>query len=359
MTGPEAPGGADQAGGRRLDPTAPARRTASARRTTSAGRRAFPGAVSLNSSSRARQASLGPPSEYRIRSSVARPGDPNRSRVTRTSVRCPTMSRPSRIHACRLNSSRSAAICEMAPVIGDGSPGGSRTSIWTPARRARAVRRWSRSAKRGADHPAGSSGRFGRSSTRRSTVRSWRSIAAIASASSSESGVMTTNQSSWTPRATASTGSRLRARSRYAAIPPATWVWAIARNARVVLPLVSPPRRAVVATRGRPPRPRIASSALNPVEIARSSSGVAGRPGCGTSSGVGCGAIASAPTTSPSQRRATSRASSLRAPSAETPRPAPPPQRGAAPPQRSRRDARAASTFAEELAMGMMIEHMF
>jgi hypothetical protein len=289
-TGSEEPGGADQARGRRLDPAVSGRWIASrwiasrriasrriaSRRATSAGRRAIPGAVSRNSSSRARQASLGPPSEYRIRSSVARPGDPNRSRMTRTSVRCPTMSRPSRIHARRLNSSRSAEICEMAPVIGVGSPGGSRTSIWTPARRARAVSRCSRSARRIADIPAGSSVRFGKSSTRRSTVRSWRSIAAIASASSSESGVITTSQSSWMPRATASTGSRLRARSRYAAIPPAAWVWAIARSARVVLPLVSPPRRAVVATRGRPPSPRIASSALNPVEIARSSGGASG-----------------------------------------------------------------------------------
>ena len=215
----------------------------------------------------------------------------------------------------------------MAPVIGVGSPGGSRTSIWTPARRARAVIRCSRSARRIADIPAGSSVRFGKSRMSRSTVRSWRSIAAIASASSSESGVITTSQSSWMPRATASTGSRLRARSRYAAIQPAAWVWAIARSARVVLPLVSPPRRAVVATRGKPPSPRIASSARNPVEIARSSGGASGWPGRGPSSDTGSGAIARAPTTSP-------------------------PQRGAAPPQRSRRDARAASTFAEGLTMG-------
>jgi hypothetical protein len=46
----------------------------------------------------------------------------------------------------------------------------------------------------------------------------------MASASSSESGVRTTSQSSWTPRVTASTGSRLPARSRYATIPPAAWV---------------------------------------------------------------------------------------------------------------------------------------
>jgi hypothetical protein len=194
---------------------------------------------------------------------------------------------------------------------------------------------------------------FGRSRTRRSTVRSCRSIAAIASASSSDEGVMTTSHSSWTPRATASTGSRLRARSRYAAIPPAAWVWAIARSARVVLPLVSPPRIAVVATRGRPPKPRIASSAWKPVDIALSSTGADGRAGWASSSGSGCGAIASAPTTSPSQCRA-----SRCAPTGSS-RCAPPghsacgmPRRGAAPPQRSRRDARAASTFAEGSVMG-------
>ena len=53
----------------------------------------------------------------------------------------------------------------------------------------------------------------GRSTMRRSTERPATSAPAIASASSSEAGSRTTSHSRRTPRATASTGSRLRARS--------------------------------------------------------------------------------------------------------------------------------------------------
>jgi hypothetical protein len=172
------------------------------------------GAVSLSSSSRARQASREPPSAYRIRTSAARPGGPYLSLETRTSALCPTTSRPSLIHARRLSSRRSAAIWAIAAAIGPGRFGGSSTSSWTSARRASAARRCSRSPRAAADKPARSPVRAGRSSSSRSTVRSWRSIAAIDSASTRVSGVSTTSHSSATPRAAASTGSRLRARSR-------------------------------------------------------------------------------------------------------------------------------------------------
>jgi hypothetical protein len=173
-----------------------------------------PAPTSRKSSPLTRQASRSPPSAYRIRNSAARPGGANLSRVTRTSVRCPTTSRPSRIHARRLSSSLSAATWVRTPARAEGRLGGSRTRSWTPARRASAANRPKRSARLAADIAAPSNGLKGRSSRSRSTVLSWRSIAAIASASSREPGVRTTSQSSWTPRATASTGSRLLARSR-------------------------------------------------------------------------------------------------------------------------------------------------
>ena len=187
-----------------------------------------PGAVSRRRSTLDRQAARSPPSAYRIRSSTTRPGGPNRSRTTRTSVRCPTTSRPSRIQALRLNSNLKAATWVSAPARADGRFGGSITISWTPARRASAASRPNLSARFDADSFPPSKGRAGMSSSSRSTVRSWRSIAAIARASPSESGVKTTSQFSWTPLASASTGSRLLARSRYAAIPPAAWVCATA-----------------------------------------------------------------------------------------------------------------------------------
>jgi hypothetical protein len=213
-TGREPPGGAAPNGAvptRRAAGTAAGGAEATRRAAT---RGPLRGAVSLNSSSRPRHASRGPPSAYRIRSSAARPGGPYRSLDTRTSVRCPTTSRPRRIHARRLNSKRSAAIWASAPVMGAGRFGGSSTSSWTSARRASAANRCSRSPRAAADRPARPPVRGGRSNSSRSTVRSWRSIAAIDNASSKVFGVRTTSHSSATPRAAASTGSRLRARSR-------------------------------------------------------------------------------------------------------------------------------------------------
>ena len=89
--------------------------------------------------------------------------------------------------------------------------------------------------------------------------------------SSRLAGVMTTSQSRLTPRATASTGSKLRDRSSHATTEP--WACASATTLRlnVVRPLVPSPRIATLADLGRPPGPRIASSAANPVRMTRSS----------------------------------------------------------------------------------------
>ena len=158
--------------------------------------------------------------------------------------------------------------------LGDGRgeaavrPGGSRATSSVSARRARAARRRSRSATFAAVVPG--SGRGGRSITSRSTERPASSAPAIDRPSSSVSGVRTTSQSSRTPRATASTGSRARARSSQATIAPSAWASATRRRARVVLPELASPRRATLALRGRPPGPRIASSAGNPVRTIRS-----------------------------------------------------------------------------------------
>ena len=86
-----------------------------------------------------------------------------------------------------------------------------------------------------------------------------------------------------------------------------------------------------LARAATPPRPRMASRAAKPVGIARSDAAgeLFGMPGrsSASSAGLGRGATARAPTTSP-------------------------PGRGAAPPQRSRRDARAAWTFGGGAVMG-------
>lgn len=171
-------------------------------------------ALSSRSSPLARQPSRSPPSAYKRRSSAVRPGGPKRSRTTRTSIRWPTTSRPSRIQARRLSSSLRAATWLRTPARADGRFGGSRTMSPTPARRASAANRPKRSAMVAPDIPAPSRGRAGRSRSSRSTVRSWRRVAAIANACSVESGVRTTSHSSPTPRVTASTGSRHLARSR-------------------------------------------------------------------------------------------------------------------------------------------------
>ena len=72
----------------------------------------------------------------------------------------------------------------------------------------------------------------------------------MARPSSRSAGASTASHSSRTPRATASTGSRLRVRSSQAAIDPAAWASATRRSARVVRPLVASPRRVTEAVRG-------------------------------------------------------------------------------------------------------------
>ena len=111
----------------------------------------------------------------------------------------------------------------------------------------------------------------GRSRKSRSTERPASSAPPMARPSSSVSGVMTTSHSRRTPRATASTGSKLRDRSSQATIEPASWASAASRRASVVRPLEPSPRIATLAIRGRPPGPRMASSAANPVWMTRSS----------------------------------------------------------------------------------------
>ena len=260
-----------------------------------------------------------------IRSSARLPGGPNRLRATVTSVRWPTTSRPSRIHDRRASSRRRPVASATAVARPAVRPGGSRATRSVSERRASAASRRRRSATLAAVVPG--SGRGGRSTTRRSTERAARSAPAIDRPSSSVSGVRTTSQSSRTPRATASTGSRLRARSSQATMAPSTWASAASRRARVVLPELASPRRATLALRGRPPGPRIASRAGKPVRTIRSAppppGDSRGRIGSGASSGRG--AVASAPTT-----------------------------RGAAAPQRSWRDARAADTSGESVAIGLL-----
>jgi hypothetical protein len=242
----------------------------------------------------------------------------------------------------------------MAPAIVGVKPGGSSIAMVIPARRARAANRPSRSATLPplAFEPAGFvpsgfvpsgfvpvSTRCGRSITRRSTVRPDSSEPAIAIPSSTSCGVTTTSHSGFTPRATASTGSNASARSSHATMEPAAWASAASRSARVVRPLERSPRSETPMPRGRPPGPRIASSAGKPVEKIRAGSGGAlGRSPTSTSSSRS-GTVASAPTTSPRSRRPTSRPSPNRA--------------GAAEPHFVRRVARAAVTSGESAAMGL------
>ena len=250
-----------------------------------------------------------------------RPGGPARFRATSTSVRCPTTSRPSRIHERRASSSRMPVASPTAvPRPAPGEPGGSSTTSVIPARRASAATRARRSA-----NPAARGEPAGRSITRRSIARPDSSEPAIASPSSGSAGVTTTSHSSSTPRATASTGSSAAARSSHATIAPAAWASAASRSASVVRPLDASPRSATPIPRGTPPGPRIASSSAKPVEKTRSGSGR------GSPAGDSSGTVASAPTTSPT-------ASLLDDPGI----PGDPSTPGAAAPQRDRRVARAA-----------------
>jgi hypothetical protein len=169
--------------------------------------------------------------------------------------------------------------------------------------------------------------------TSRSTARPLSSAPAIERPSSRSAGVTTTSQSRLTPRATASTGSKLRVRSNQATIEPAVCAWATARRASVVLPLEPSPRRPTQVDRGSPPLPRIASSVSKPVEMTPWA-GVRCGSGSPASSSAN-GTVASAPTTSPTCR-------------------------GAAAPQRDRRVASAAVTSGDRVAMRLgIIEHLF
>ena len=227
-----------------------------------------------SSPSRRRQASRAPPSAYRISRSVRRPGGPWRLRATVTALRWPTTSRPSRIQPVRSSSSRRPLASSTAAARARPSAFGSTTTSSVPARLASAASRPSRSPTR-TPLTAGSRP-SGRSTTRRSTVRAARSAAESARASSRSTGVSTTSHSGRTPRATASTGSKARARSSQATIAPVACASAATRSASVVLPDEASPRSATVADRGSPPVPRMASRAANPVGTTRSSS-VAGR----------------------------------------------------------------------------------
>ncbi len=314
-------------------------------------------AVSGSPSSRpglARQPSRGPPSAYRIWSSALLPGGPYRFRATSATLRCPTTSRPRRIHPDRRNSSRRPLASSTVAASVRPSPSGSSTSSSVPARRASAASRPSRSPTR-ARATAGSRP-SGRSSTSRSTVRAASSDPASDSASARSAGVSTTSQAGETPRATASTGSNARARSSHATIDPAACASAAIRSASVVLPDVASPRSATVAERGSPPVPRMASSAANPVETTRPSWSGAGTTGrtdgdetgaidrrasaasVSSASGASSGAIASAPWTC----GATS-----------------PQRRGAAAPQRAWRVARAWETSDVGAIGRPMIERLF
>jgi hypothetical protein len=275
-----------------------------------------------------------------------RPGGPARLRATRTSVRCPTTSRPSRIHDRRASSSRMPVASPTAPSrprepepVDPLVPplGGSRTTRLMPARRASAATRARRSA-----NPAARGEPPGRSMTRRSTARPDSNEPAIARPSGGSAGVTTTSHSSSTPRAAASTGSSAAARSSHATIAPAACASAASRRASVVRPLEASPRNATPMPRGTPPGPRIASSSAKPVEKTRLGSS------CGSAMGIRSGTVASAPMTSPT------------APSVDDPLvPAALSTPGAAAPQRDRRVARAALRSGEGAVIPGIIEQMF
>jgi hypothetical protein len=235
------------------------------------------------------------------------------------------MSPPSRIHDRRASSRRMPLDSATAVARPPASPGASRIRSSVSARRASAASRRRRSATLAglsvlASRPPG------RSSTSRSTERPARSEPAIERPSSRLAGVMTTSHSRRTPRATASTGSKLRERSSQATTEPPAWASATTRSESVVRPLEPSPRIATLADFGSPPGPRIASSAAKPVWMTRSSSR---RPGsyrgasAWSDATAGSGARASAPMT-----------------------------RGAAAPHRARRPATAASTSPRAVVIG-------
>ena len=176
-------------------------------------------------------------------------------RATSASVRWPTTSRPRRIHDRRASSRR--------------MPVDSATAVARPPRQARRFeddeeRLRPPGERRQPAEPVGDPGRAcpGRPAGR----RAGRGRAGPPSGRPAAShrwpgprrawpGVMTTSHSSRTPRATASTGSKLRDRSSQATIEPAAWASAASRRASVVRPLEPSPRIATLAELGRPPGP--------------------------------------------------------------------------------------------------------
>ena len=236
-----------------------------------------------------------------------------------------------------------------------------RTTSSVPARLASAASRPSRSPTR-TPLTAGSRP-SGRSTTRRSTVRAARSAAESARASSRSTGVSTTSHSGRMPRATASTGSKARARSSQATIAPVAWASAATRSASVVLPDEASPRSATVADRGSPPVPRMASRAANPVGTTRPV-GVRGRlrgPGRG-------GRRPGRQRDEPGSGERVARVEVVRvvraasAPGRARPRPparSSPPRRGAAAPQRAWSVASASETSDERAIGRRILEQMF
>jgi hypothetical protein len=243
------------------------------------------------------------------------------------------MSRPRRTHDRRASSRRMPVDWSTAVDRPPPRPGASRISSSVSARLARAAIRWSRSATF-----AGVSVRArrppGRSSTSRSTERPASRLPAMRNPSSRSAGVMTTSHSRRMPRLTASTASKLRDRSSQATTEPCAWASAATRRASVVRPLEPSPRMATLADVGRPPGPRMASSAAKPVWMIRS-------PGSGATAGAGGGASSSGSAGAGARARA-------------------PTTLGAAAPQRARRPATAASTSPRGVVIGRRIlEQMF
>ena len=148
---------------------------------------------------------------------------------------------------------------------GARGPGGARR---TPRGRPRTTGRSRRARARGAALPRDVRGRrvrrsrssvrprrrAGRSTTSRSTERPDSRLAARLKPSSRSAGRTISSQRRSTPRPTASTGSKTRARSSQAAMAPCSWALATQRSASVVLPLDGPPRKAAPTSRGQPPR---------------------------------------------------------------------------------------------------------
>jgi hypothetical protein len=315
---------------------------------------------SASRSARRRHASRLPPSAYRISRSVRRPGGPWRLRATVTALRWPTTSRPSRIQPVRSSSSRRPLASSTAAARPRPSAFGSTTTSSVPARLASAASRPSRSPTR-TPLTAGSRP-SGRSTTRRSTVRAARSAAESARASSRSTGVSTTSHSGRIPRATASTGSKARARSSQATIAPVDWASAARRSARVVLPDEASPRSATVVVRGSPPVPRMASRAANPVGTTRPSASGIGCAGRGVAAGAPAGSGTSPGSGSASPGSRSSGSSSgigarARAPSTMSPRS--PPRRGAAEPQRAWSVASVSETSDERAIGRPILEQMF